>query len=61
MPRKFVSRLRELRRYQKKRQSEQQAAQFNQTQNNISHHNAIQYANNALNSTAIGELVDELS
>ena len=61
MPRKFISRLRELRRYQKKRQSEQHQMQINNAQNNMAHNNAINYANNALNSTAIGELVDELS
>lgn len=66
MPRKFVSRLRELRRFQKKRQMEQhnqQMASMNASQygGSTNHAASIQNAQNVLNSTAIDELVDELS
>ena len=55
-PRKFVIRLRELRRIQKEHQAKQQYSQMNSinTQNTNNAHQMF-------NSTAIDELVDELS
>ena len=64
MPRKFVSRLRELRKLQQKRQMEQrqQQMQSNAVQSGGNDHSAsIRNAQQIFNSTAIEDLVDELS
>lgn len=64
LPRKYVSRLRDLRRFQKQRQMEQHQQQMNAAgagspQSN--HAANVRNAQQVLNSSAIDDLVDELS
>lgn len=60
MPRKFVIRLRELRRFQKEQQAKQQMQQMNQM-NSGGPSSVPAVASRAFDSTAIDEIVDELS
>ena len=65
-PRKFVSRLRDLRRLQKQRQLEQHQQQMNAVSagrpSNITHASSVAHAQQVLNTnSAFDDLVDELS
>jgi len=60
MPRKFVNRLREIRKLQKKQEHQQQQQQLAAASSN-GPSNPIAQARQAFDSTAIDEMVDELS
>lgn len=60
MPRKFVNRLREIRKLQKKQEHQRQEQQL-AAANNTGISNPIAHARQTFDSTAIDEMVDELS
>jgi hypothetical protein len=60
MPRKFVNRLREIRKLQKKQEHQRQEQQL-AAANNVGISNPIAHARQTFDSTAIDEMVDELS
>lgn len=61
MPRKFVNRLREIRKLQKKQQEQHQQQQLNAANSTSGVSNPIAHARQVFDSTAIDEMVDELS